>query len=262
MQKETIFIKNRYGLRLSIRITTPTHTHKPLKLAFIEHGLFGNKDESHMVILEEELSKRGYRVVNLDASNSLNESDFSADGTTFSGHYTDLEDVIEWAHSQSWFMEPFALAGHSMGAAAVLLYAQNYPDRVNLLLPLSFPWLSAESKKAQSDSQEMITWKERGYFDKVSKSRGKTLRVPYHFMENLAQYDFAKNADRIIAKTILIIGDQENERRLDDNRELFNILTSEKEFILLPDTPHAIAKTHQNAETFRKALGNLLEITT
>lgn len=240
---------------MSVRLTM---SDKIRNLAFIEHGFSGDKNENHMIILEEELSKRGYMVVNIDAIDSLNESESSPKGASFTGHYNDLDDVIEWARMQDWFMEPFTLVGHSMGAASVLFYAENFPNRVNLLLPLSFPWLNGRSRNAQHDPEELKDWKERGYWDKVSEARGRTLRVPYNFVEDLIKYDFGAKADRISAKTILIIGGQENQIRLDDNKKLFDLLKCEKEFIILPNTPHVVAKTPENAKTYREALEKIL----
>ncbi|MDR2902835.1 MAG: hypothetical protein LBU87_07030 [Lactobacillales bacterium] len=84
---------------MSIRLTIPENK---TGLAFIEHGFTGDKNERHMQILEEELSNHGYFVVNIDATNSLNESDSSPEGASFTGHYNDLVDVIEWARGQKF----------------------------------------------------------------------------------------------------------------------------------------------------------------
>jgi dipeptidyl aminopeptidase/acylaminoacyl peptidase len=122
--------------------------------------------------------------------------------------------------------------------------------------------MTGESKIAQDNengTQRQIDWKEKGYWDKFSESRGRTLRVPYNFMEDLLKQDFGKNADKVTAKTILIIGDQENKIRLEDNEKLFDLLKCEKELIILPNTPHVVAKTLENAKTFRKALERVLE---
>lgn len=253
--KETIIIKNRQGLEMSVRITKQEAVSK---LVFVEHGFSGSKDEKHILILEEEFAKHGYIVVNLDATNSLNKSGSSAEGITFTSHYNDLEDVINWAITQNWFVEPFALAGHSMGAVSVLLYAQNYSDSVSLLLPLSFPWISGKSMIAQSNKEDMKNWQEQGYFNKVSKLRNRTLRVPYNFINDLTKYDFAINVKNIKAKTILIIGDKEDQICLDDNQKLFNMLECEKELVILPNVPHNLAETVENAITFKEALENVL----
>jgi pimeloyl-ACP methyl ester carboxylesterase len=150
------------------------------------------------------------------------------------------------------------LAGQSMGAAAVLLYAQNRPESVNLLLPISQPWLTGKSRGVLWGDEEMAKWKADGFYNKVSKSRG-TLRVPYNFYMDLERYDFIQNAGKITARTVLIIGDQDDARRLDWNRTIFDALKCDKELIILPNTPHAVAGTPENAKTFRGALERVFE---
>ncbi|MDR1027235.1 MAG: NUDIX domain-containing protein [Rickettsiales bacterium] len=257
MNQETIFVKNRNGFNISLRFTRPeTQT----GLAFILHGFSGDKDQREMRALEEEFSKRGYMVANIDATNSLNASEWTPAGASFTGHYNDLEYVIEWARGQAWFQSPFALAGHSMGAAAVLLYAENHPDNANLLIPISFPWLTGASKIAQDDDPEKYAdWKAAGYWDKVSASRGRTLRVPYNFIEDLQNHDFGAKAARITAPTFLIIGELEKPQRITDNKKLFDMLRVKKEFIILPNTPHAVAKTAENEKAYRNALAHILD---
>ncbi|MGN0929122.1 MAG: alpha/beta hydrolase [Alphaproteobacteria bacterium] len=255
MKKYTTIIKNRNGFNLSIRITKPNNTDK---LAIIEHGLSGCKDEKHILILEYELSKAGYTVINMDATNSINESDSTPEGLTFSGHYNDLTDVIKWAKTQSFYKEPFTLAGHSLGACSILYYTENFPKEVNLLLLISFPWLNITSKLKQTDIQTIKNWKNTGFFNKFSKSRNKSLYIPYNFIKDLKKHNFLKKANKITAKTILIIGDLENKIRLDDNNKLYKKLNCEKEFIILKNTPHSVAKTSNNANQFRTEIRKIL----
>ncbi|MDR2902834.1 MAG: hypothetical protein LBU87_07025 [Lactobacillales bacterium] len=112
---------------------------------------------------------------------------------------------------------------------------------------------------AQDDPLKMKDWHEKGYWNKVSLSRSRTLRVPWHFMEDLLKQDFGKNADKVTAKTVLIIGDQESKRRLKDNKELFDLLKCEKKLIILPNTPHVVAKKTENAKAFQETLKKILK---
>lgn len=251
MHQKNIFIKNRQGIELSLRLTFPPNA---TRLVFLQHGFSGNKNEPHILITEEELANNRYIVVNIDASNSLNDSGASIIGPTFTSHYQDLADVILWAKEQSWYQQPFTLAGHSMGAASCLYYAENFPEQVSLLLLLSFPWLSGQSKIAQENPEKLHHWQTEGYWDKVSKHSGKILHVPYHYIEDLLGYDFGLQAANITAKTIMVIGDRENTIRLEDNHRLYESLTCDKEFILLPQTPHCPAGSPETAATFKKAL--------
>ncbi len=118
--EKIVEIKNRYGLKLSIKLNIDKDREN---LVFLEHGLGARKEYPHMKVLEDVFSQHGYNVVNIDASNSLNASESSPEGVTFTSHYQDLEDVIEWAKSQKFYKQPFALAGQSLGAASCIYYA-------------------------------------------------------------------------------------------------------------------------------------------
>ena len=36
-----------------------------------------------------------------------------------------------------WYGEPFVLVGHSLGGISTALFAENYPDKVKALAPIS-----------------------------------------------------------------------------------------------------------------------------
>ncbi|MFI3241293.1 MAG: alpha/beta hydrolase [Alphaproteobacteria bacterium] len=254
MQK-IIIVKNRKNIDMSVRITIPDNA---TKLVFVEHGFSGAKDEKHILIVEEKFNQAGCVVVNIDATNSLNKSGSSSDGISFSSHYNDLEDVINWAKGKYWYKEPFALVGHSLGACSVVYYAQNYPEKVDLLLPLSFPWLSGKSKANQDGDDFQKEWEEKRYIEKTSSRTDRVLVAPYSFMEDLFKYDFLLKAENIKARTILIIGDLENEIRLEDNQKFLNMLQCEKELHILSSVPHALAKTEEIAAKFSKVLDKIL----
>ncbi|MCL2439045.1 MAG: alpha/beta hydrolase [Alphaproteobacteria bacterium] len=251
MNQETFFIKNRDGLRMSIRLTIGGGN-----LVFLLHGMSGNKDQTHMLVLEQEFARRGYTVVNLDTLDGHNEAESSPIGLTFTGMYNDLLDTIEWARGQEWFRgEPFALAGQSLGASIILYYAEENPADVNLLVLASLPWISWKSSDAQYVERFgpacMEKFKADGYYDKTS---GNPLRVPYAYFVDLARYDFAPKARNITARTILIIGDMESQIRLDDNERLFELLKCEKELVILPGVGHELAGTPENEAKFRAAV--------
>lgn len=251
MQQTKLTIKNRNNLNIIVRISKDNTSNK---LAFIQHGFSGSKDEKHLIILEKKLVSKGYCVVNFDSVNSINESDSSKEGITFTSHYNDLEDVINWAKNQSWYKQPFTLSGHSMGASSIVLFAQKYPDLVDLLTPLSFAWGRGSSYELQKDPKFMHDWKENGYFSKTTSRSPNKFVVPYSFLEDLLKYDFIKNADKITAKTILVVGDQEHQVRLDDTNDLFNKLTCDKNLIILPGVPHALTKTPKHEQMYKETL--------
>lgn len=133
MQKVTI--QNRENLDLVIAYHPAI---KPAQgVVFIEHGFTGHKDEPQIQIIAETFIKQGFTTILFDATSSTGESGTSDDGVTFTSHYHDLQDVINWASSQVWYHEPFSLCGHSLGASSALRYAAEHPSDVKLLIPIS-----------------------------------------------------------------------------------------------------------------------------
>ena len=67
----------------------------------------------------------------------------SLEKARLSTYFEDLNTVIDWAQKQDFFVEPFGLAGHSLGGAAVLKYAEHHSQRVNHLVLIA-PVLSGK----------------------------------------------------------------------------------------------------------------------
>ncbi len=249
-----VFIKNRNGLKMAINLNINRDNNK---LVFLLHGLSSRKEYPHMQVLENEFAYHGYNVVNIDATNSLNESESSKEGFTFTGHYSDLEDVVVWARTQEFYKEPFALAGQSLGAAAIINYAINFSDKVNLLVPVSLPWIiGREYSKTNRRREEILI---NGFYDQVSRSSGRTLRIGKNYLDDLENYDFTLKAKKIKAPTYLIVGSLDNEKYIEDNKQLLNLLTcNNKQLFVLQDVPHDVANTEEHKQLFSSTLKEIL----
>lgn len=252
-EKSIVFIKNRKGLKMALKIVNvPNAT----KWVIMEHGLASRKDYPHMKVMEEVFSMYGYNVINMDATNSLNESEQDSEGITFTKHYEDLEDVITWAKSQGMTM-PFALAGQSLGAAAVVRYASMHPHDVHLVVAAAFPWLKgSDAVKVNKKTPEILR---QGYYDQVSKSTGRTLRIYKNYLDDMADYDFSKFVHKIIAETHLIIGLEDSEYRIESNKKLYDLLTCKKTIQWLSGVPHDLANTPETKDMFTKAMQNIFK---
>src|SRR3989339_1491039 len=133
-------IKNRIGLKIVGEVLRPEN---PIGLSFVMHGLSGYKEEFHIDLIANILFENNYIVINFDATNSRGESGGKYEDATFQKHYDDLVDVINWSKNQDWYVEPFILAGQSMGGFAVTKYAEEFPGEVKGL----FPYAAAFSGK-------------------------------------------------------------------------------------------------------------------
>ena len=237
---------------MSIRLNISNENEK---LVFLEHGLSSRKEYPHMQVLEDVFSQFGYNVINIDATNSINESDSSDEGITTTGHYEDLVDVIEWAKMQDFYKEPFALAGQSLGAISVVRYSGQYPDKVNLLIPCAFPYYKYVEEELNDFAKEVI---KNGYCDKISKSTGKVLRLKTAYVEDMKNLDISSQIEMITANTYVIVGSKDNEKHLKNSRYLYNTLNCKKEFCLLENVPHDLANTPHDKELFTKTLEDIL----
>jgi len=251
MIKKT-FITNRKGLKICLRLNI---NELNTKLVFLEHGLSSRKEYPHMQVLEDVFSEFGYNVVNMDATNSLNESESSDEGITTTGHYEDLVDVIKWAKTQDFYKEPFALAGQSLGAISVVRYAGEYPNNVDLLIPCAFPYYNYVEDELNDFAKEVI---KKGFCDKVSKSTGKVLRLKTAYVEDIKKLDLTEQIQKIMANTYVIVGSNDNQKHLKNSRMLYQMLNSRKEFYLLDGIPHDLANTPKDKELFTKTLREIL----
>lgn len=194
--------------------------------------------------------------MNFDATNSLNESESSPEGITVSGHCEDLEDVVAWAKTQKFYVEPFALAGSSLGAVSVVRFAGKFPKSVNLLIPCAFPYYE---KNGGLGSPQVQGIKKNGYYDKVSRSTGKVLHMTTAYVEDMEKLELSPYIEKITADTYVVIGDKDTARHLENSKALFEMLKCKKKFVLLEGVPHDLANTPENKANFTKTIDEILK---
>lgn len=253
--ENVVLVKNRKGLNLSIKLNVEKNRDK---LAFLLHGLGARKDYPHMVVMEKTFAEHGYNVVNIDATNSNNDSDKSVDGITFTGHYNDLEDVIEWAKTQPFFKHPFTLAGQSMGAVACVLYASKFPNDVQSLLTANFSWIDGKIESQNNRRRDIIL--KQGHYEQVSKSTGKAFKIGKNYLDDLENYDLSTCVDKITADTILVVGMADSQYHIQNNEILFKNLKCRKQMIKLDGVPHDLANTPEDRAKFESAMQKCLEV--
>src|SRR3989338_7140177 len=144
------FIKSRTGKRIAVILEGEE---KRGPLAFVMHGLGGWKEQPHIKTFADAFLDNGFTVVRFDTTNTFGESDGKYEDATTTNYYEDLEDVIAWAGGEPWYLEPFWLAGHSLGGICTALFAEKFPEKVATLAPISTVIsgkLSAETPKYKS----------------------------------------------------------------------------------------------------------------
>ncbi len=242
---EKFTIKNRHGLNIVIIVEIS----KPQKgLAFIAHGLSGFKEQPHIQTFAEAFKEMGFTVVRFDSTNTFGESDGKYENATTTNYYEDLEDVITWAKSQSWYKEPFYLSGHSLGGLTTLTYTQNYPEKVKALAPISTVVSGELSAKAHG-KEYMENWEKTGWHEEESGAiPGLIRRLKWSHMVDRLKYDVLKKANKLTMPVLLIVGEKDKGTPLDHQQLLYEKLTGKRELHIIKNAPHTFKEDIQLKE--------------
>lgn len=210
----------------------------PRGLAFVMHGLSGFKEQPHIVTFADAFKDKGFTVVRFDTTNTFGESDGKYEDATTTNYFEDLEDVIKWAESQSWYQEPFYLAGHSLGGISVIEYAEKYPNKVKALAPISTVISGFLSEKVH-EKEYLDDWKKSGWKEEKSTSTpGLIKRLKWSHMVDRLKHDVLPNVDKLTMPVLLIVGENDESTPVSHQQILFDKLSAKKELHIIKNAPH------------------------
>ncbi len=251
MEKSSI--KNRKGQNIVVLLEKSDNQKG---LAFVMHGLSGNKEQPHIATFAQAFKEKGYTVVRFDTTNTFGESDGKYEDATVTSYFQDLEDVISWAKTQDWYQEPFYLAGHSLGGISVILYAQNHPHEAKGLAPISSLVSGKLSLTLHKNKDTAGEWKRTGWKEEMSSSvPGRLKRLPWTHMEDRLKYDVLLEADKLTMPVLLIVGENDDRTPPEHQQMLYDKLPGAKEIHIIKDAPHTFVEQIQLEEIreiFRK----------
>lgn len=236
MQK--IFINNRKEQKIAVIVE---EAEAPKGLVFVMHGLGGFKEQTHLEMIADLFKENGYAVVRFDTTNTIGESDGDFKDATVTNYYEDLEDVIKWSGTQKWYMEPFILVGHSLGGISTALFAENYPEKVKALAPISTVVSGALSVEAHKrfSPEEFKIWEDTGWLEAKSKSKpGVVKRLKWSHIEDRLKYDLLPKADKLTMPVLLVVGENDTRTPFDHQKILYNALSGPKEIHIIKGSPH------------------------
>jgi len=227
----------------------------------IEHGYSGHKEADHIQKIKNAFLENGFITFNFDATNSFNESDGEFIDATLGLHHEDLEDVVKWVKKQEWFVKPLALTGHSMGGYAVARYAEDYPDEVDILVPVA----PVVSGKLNFEAFERFhpggldTWKRDGIRIEKSARRGVMKRMTWESMEERLDHDLLPDADKITIPTLLIVGSKDESCPPDHVEKLLKKISSkDKALKIIEGAPHTY-RNEKDLEEVKHSISSWLK---
>lgn len=249
MKRQTI--KNRHELKLVIQVDESSD---PKGLVFIEPGQGGFIEQEHIKAFADAFLENKFVVVRFDPTNSVGESGGDIENVTYTNYIEDLEDVIEWAKTQTWFRKSFAVCGHSMGAQAAAWYVENNPESISHLLPIA-PVVNYEVYIPTLDPVYKRNWQEKGYVEMASRSKpGIIKKIGWGVNESLKNYDLLPKADVLTMPVLLLVGEFDQSCPYENQKILFDSIPSkDKKLIKIPDTEHSFRdnKTKQYDEKLK-----------
>jgi len=255
---EKLFIKDRQNQNIAVILDRDKNQKG---LVFVMHGLGGFKEQDHIQAFGSVFREKGFSVVYFDTANTLGESDGKYENATVTNYYEDLEDIIGWAETQKWYQEPFVLVGHSLGGICISLYAENFPNKVLALAPISTVVsgkLSIEAHK-KYDPEEFKKWEETGWQEKKSRSKpGIIKRLPWSHIEDRLKYDLVPKANNLTMPVLLIVGENDTSTPPDHIRILYNKLPGPKEFHIIKNAPHTF-RDKKHLEEIRTIFSNWID---
>lgn len=233
---EKISIKNRKNQNIVVFLEKQENQKG---LAFVMHGLGGFKEQPHIKIFADSFKEQGCTVVRFDTTNTLGESDGTYEDATITNYYEDLEDVIKWAGEHSWYQEPFYLAGHSLGGISVALYAENFPEKVKGLAPISTVVSGELSLQTRRNKERAKEWRKSGWLIEESNSKpGVIKKLKWSHMEDRLKYDLLPEAGKLTMPVLLIVGEEDESTPVEHQKILFEKLPTEKELHIIKTAPH------------------------
>jgi pimeloyl-ACP methyl ester carboxylesterase len=238
------FVTNRDGNKIVTVVEGPKVKGK---LAFVMHGLSGNKERITVRSVAEAFLENGYTVVTWDAVHTFGESTGGKfEDATITNYYVDLEDVIQWASTQDWYSEPFVLAGHSLGGIGTAMFAEKYPEKVSALAPLST--IISGKLSLQTREADFEKWKRDGIKTEISHDGKRTKILKWSHMEDRLKYDLLEDVERLTMPVLMIVGDRDISAPPEHQRILFDKLPGRKEIHIIKGAEHSFYEPSEQIE--------------
>lgn len=141
---EIVKIQNSRGLDIHLYIDMPINGARDdgqrgegvSPIIFHQHGFCGSVTSAHDQIFRRSYRERGFIVIGVESSNSLNAAGGDLSGFMPGHHVQDLREAVDWLRADGRFgnVDKFYLSGHSMGGFSVLANAAHFGDSVRHVL--------------------------------------------------------------------------------------------------------------------------------
>lgn len=211
-------IRNRRGKRLCATVRVPKGGVRGT--ALVIHGLAGWRNQSTVIGIAEALTASGYQTVTFDGADCLKGPDASFWNATTTGFIEDVEDMVAFVRSASWFRPPFLLGGHSLGAMSAVRYERTHPGTSSELL------LVAPAISWRVDRKDKFLHRMRFLREQVRHMQKKGVLMPIYppWLIDYLRYDTRKDAPHISCPVFMIsAGNDLTVASIEEQRKLVHL---------------------------------------
>lgn len=250
------FIRNKQGENICIEILSPECSSN--KIAFIGHGITSCKEEKAMEISAKTLLESGYTVINIDFRYNFGKSQRGMEKATLDSFVEDFKTVIDWAKNESFYSSPYTLVGHSMGALASTIIAQQKGEEIEQLILLTppFEWEKAFKENRPDNYAE---FEKNGFINRYNFFNPEDRdRLSINAVYSIKNHNLVQNADQITADVLVVTGDKDITAPTKYTKDFIKNLKSNHKSIEIKDCDHTFS-TNESAAALSKILGDWLK---
>lgn len=243
---EKLFIKNRKNQNIAVIIEK---SENQKGLSFVMHGLSGNKNEPQIETFAKAFRDNNFTVIRFDTTNTFGESDGNYEDATVTNYYEDLEDVINRAKTQDFYEEPFVLCGQSLGSMCTALYAENFPEKVKALAPISL--VISGKMSLEIYPKEMVAEREKSWRRIQTRSNGSLKKLKRGHMIDRLNYDILPKSNVLTMPVLMLVWELDDSTPAHQQKILFDSLSWEKELHIIKDAPHTFKDPRHLEEIYQ-----------
>ncbi|OGI58133.1 hypothetical protein A3C60_01285 [Candidatus Nomurabacteria bacterium RIFCSPHIGHO2_02_FULL_37_45] len=250
---EKVKIKNSKGQNISAVIHRPDI--KTKKLAILCPGFLDTKNYDHLILLSEELLKKGFTVVRFDPTGTW-ESEGDISEYLTSQYLNDVRSVLEYMLKEKNYSY-ILLGGHSRGGLISILYA-SLDSRISFVLGImpSSIRIMIGTKREE--------WEKAGFSiakrDIPKKNEEIEFKVPYSHVIDRDQFNVFEAVKKITVPLVMIAGELDKACLPEDVKKLFDQANEPKKFILMKNIGHEYRHNLLEIKEVNKEIINSLEL--
>lgn len=249
---EAFEIPCRDGLSIRGDIYPPAGS--PIGTVILCHGFKGFAHWGPFPYLARTLAGNGLRAISFDFSGSgigrdresFTEADAFA-GNTLSRDLEDIENLVDYLRRRNLVPGKFGLFGHSRGGGTAILFAAAN-DTVSALVT----W-SAISYPNRWSSDDVLTWRKRGYAEVTNSRTGQIMRLDTGLLDDVEIHGLTKlnieaAAGRIKVPWLIVHGTGDDTVPSAEAERLHSLSPGVSTLRLIEGANHGFSATHPLTE--------------